>query len=173
MNEEINNKAKAIAESLWRADSEFYEAVADYIYSLRDGDDEVAEEYKYPIFKKSTYNGDIERFDGLKTRTTVFSPNNETPIGETTNIATRHSNKDYWEDVPYDRDTGLWHGCPCYAWDNGNTHYRAIYFYNAISRLAFSSSGKLKGILYKNYRAIPTEYYVEWVVEAYRTLEGI
>ena len=173
MNEEINNKAKAIAESLWRADSEFYEAVVDYIYSLRDGDDEVAEEYKYPIFKKSTYNGDIERFDGLKTRTTVFSPNNETPIGETTNIATRHSNKDYWEDVPYDRDTGLWHGQPCYAWDNDYTHYKAVFFYDAILHTAFKTNGKLGGYDYHNYEAIKPKHYTEWMIEAYRTLEGI
>jgi len=136
---------------------------------------EQEEEHKkfiYPIFKKSKVTNVIVKFIGPNEATVLFDPNNQ-HNNDSGYDWVEHTDTDSWEDVPYDKERGFWHGQPVWFWGNNDTHVRQVRFYNVKNQATFSYTGYTHGVGFGNYEAVKPEHYEDWMYEAYKTLEGI
>ena len=134
-------------------------------------------EFEYPLFMKGKNSGQIVKFTSICVGEVVWKGGFKVcdDVGHVSNSWRAHTNTTAWQQVPYDKERGLWHGQPVQVWANGITHGRVICFYDSISKNPFSSNGKKSGCEWDEYsiEAIPPEHYQPWMYEAYKTLEGI
>lgn len=159
-----------LAKKIWENNEEVATELANAIIGMRDGI-YYKPEFEYPIFKKNKQNGSIVKFISLETREIIAHGDSISEAGLPTSIP--HTNKNYWLDVPYDRERELYHGQPVYTWDKHDTHCRALKFYDALNGSIFTCSGCFNGSFYDNVEAISPEDIPDWMHEAYLTLEGI
>ncbi len=125
--------------------------------------------FEYPMaFRSKLVKDSIVLFDGIKSGN-IISKNSNYDIGHYAINWTEHTNTDAWQQIPYDKERGFYHGQMIYCWDNHFTHGVHIKFYDAIHKSTFASDGNLHGCKYDNYSAtIP-----EFMDKAYDTLEDI
>ena len=134
-------------------------------------------EFEYPLFMKSKSNGQIVKFTSIQKGEVVWKGRTVgcSNVGHVFGGWAEHTDTETWQPVPYDKERGLWHGQPVKVWNNSNTHGRNNCFYDAINKNVFSYDGTCS-IEYDNYdniEPVKPEHYEQWMLEAYKTLEGI
>jgi len=131
---------------------------------------EVEPEFTYPLFKRWKDSEAIVKFTSMTEGTTVWRGNTYAKVGYASDMLIRHtSNK--WEDVAYDLERDLWDGQPIESWDNEDTHRRHIGFYDVKNKSIYDYNGKRTRWTFDNHRALPSDRYDKWLIEAYKTLE--
>lgn len=122
-------------------------------------------EYDYPICCKGRRSGVVVLFtgEGRTTGTCLDAGGDRTSQkGESCTGWIPHTDEDVWEEIPYDRERGLYHKQPVYTWDDDN-YYSALYgFYNAVHRRLFAVNGKPLGAIYENYSSEIPEHMKEF-----------
>jgi len=131
---------------------------------------EVEPEFTYPLFKQFKDTGGIIKFTSMTKGIIVWRGNTDSKIGYVSDTFVEHTS-DIWKDVAYDSERGLWDGQPILYWDINDTHEKIIGFYDAKRKCSYSRDGHRIGWFYDNYRALPSDRYDEWIIEAYKTLE--
>ena len=130
------------------------------------------QEVEYPLFRRSKQNSSIVKFTSLSEGTVVWKGSVPySAIGHYSENWFKHTDTDTWEEVAYDRDRDLWDGQPIWCWNNDDTHVRELRFYDAVHKKAYSYTGIRANVGYKNYKAINSDHYESWMIEAYVTLE--
>ena len=124
-------------------------------------------EVSYPYFKKHINTGNVYRLsseDGMPVQI----------MGDDIGYILHHKNFNVedWVDIPYDKERNLWHGQPIMAYKDNWTHTRDFSFYSVTEECCFGVIGQGKGPYYDLYEPLPLPY-PEWLIEAYKTLEGI
>lgn len=127
------------------------------------------EESTYPIYKKHTTSNLVVKFIGLEDGI-VKNGNSTWRIADTSNVWTRHTDKDTWEDIAFDEERGLFDKQLVWCWEDDETYGRTLRFYNAKDKRSFTPDGKRSGFCFDNYEPYEGEY-PKWAKEAYRTLE--
>jgi len=129
-----------------------------------------ANKFEYPLYKRWAYNGEIVKFTSLEHgEVVVQDKDNFHEIGYIDSfIPHTHTS---WEEIPYNKKRNLFHTQAVECWDNINTHYRGLAFYNAINDCTFTYSGKLNDAVYGNYKSIPLDKVPDWMNEARATLK--
>ena len=127
-------------------------------------------EPEYPLFKRWKCNGEIVKFTSITEGITVWEGSRHSKIRYTSSSFVEHTSSK-WEDVAYDSERDLWDGQPVECWDDEETHQRAINSYDAKNKCTFDYYGKRDGLVYDNYKALPSDRYDEWILDAYKTLE--
>lgn len=128
-----------------------------------------AQEFEYPLFKRSKETGFVVKFYGLTTGVVVVT-DGTAPVGETASNWFEHTRQDLWEDVAYDRERDLFDGQLVIAHDELEPFAREIVFYDAINRCAFfKCDGDRDGYRFSDYEpfegALPN-----WAIQAYKKL---
>lgn len=122
-------------------------------------------EYDYPICCKNKRNGTIVLFTGETIDTgTCLREDEEIFIkeGETSDGLIPHTDEETWEQIPYDKELGLYHKQPVYAWDKYHTHVTVFGFYNAISKCLHGGSGESCGPKWEIYSSEIPEHMKEF-----------
>ena len=115
-------------------------------------------EFDYPLCFKSRTDNIIVLFNSLSKgiRLNGYSAGTE---GE---YLTPHTDKDLWEQIPYDTERGFYHKQPVYCWwEKRNTHSAYVRFYDAINKRTFDYTGR-EGATYGNYSATMPEHMLEF-----------
>lgn len=134
--------------------------------------DELKNETEYPVFcylfdsKKPV----IVRFDGLKSGEVIKQGYWE--FGHKADDWNNFTNTDYWKQLPYNKERGLYHTQLVWCWQNSDTHDRTLSFYNAIDDSSFRYNGNPGGLDWENYEPYQGEW-PQWAIEAHKTLEGL
>lgn len=123
-------------------------------------------ELKYPICCKSTTSDLIVLFSSLK-EGKVLRPNSSFKVGEIKDCWEPHTNTDVWEEIPYDKERGLYHKQVVYCWDSEWWLGVHIRLYNAIDKCTFSTVGDKDGLKYENYSATLPNF----MLKAHKTLK--
>lgn len=116
---------------------------------------EVSEEevkFDYPICCKHKQYNIIVLFDSLQGGKVLWT-NPDWVTDEYYYQWSSHTRKDLWEEIPYDKERGLYHGQWVWCWDNSETHSVSFRKYNAINRCTFSVKGSPNGFKFENYSA--------------------
>ena len=130
------------------------------------------QEVEYPLFMRNKENGKIVKFTSLSEGTVVWK--GSVPYSEIEYYSEswfNHTDTDVWEEVAYDEDRDLWDGQPIWCWDDECTHSRDLSFYDAVNKCVYAYDGRRVGFVHDNYKAINSDHYESWMVEAYKTLE--
>ena len=135
--------------------------------------DEIRLNYGCIIVKKNLATGNIFKFSSLTEAEKLWDCTNCLNFGFLCTNLPPHTDKSDWENVPYNKERGLWHGQPVELWDNSMSHMRYVGFYNAVDDEVFNSCGSLSGHRWENIKALPSDRYDDWIFKAYETLEGI
>ena len=106
-------------------------------------------EFDYPICCKRKDNGEIVLFTG-KTEGSALKSNHR-EFGYFSNDWFSHTNTDVWEEIPYDKERGLYHKQPVFCWDSNGFYGTDFRFYDAINKCSFSYMGNSDGLEYENY----------------------
>ncbi len=126
-------------------------------------------EFDYPMAFRSKRSKDlVVLFDRIKSGK-VISKTSDYNTGYYAFDWAKHTNTDAWQQIPYDKERGFYHGQMVYCWYNDYTHCVHTRFYDAINKCTFGYVGQLEGYDYSNYSATMPEF----MDEAYNTLEGI
>jgi len=127
--------------------------------------------FSYPLFKQWKNDGEIVKFTSMSKGVTVWDGDIRNKVGRTSSNFVHHTDNNKWKDVVYDSERDLWDGQPVECWDITDTHRRYIGFYDAKNKCSFNYAGKRTGLAYDNYKALLSNKYDEWIIEAYKTLE--
>ncbi len=119
-------------------------------------------------FKSKLVKDLIVLFDGINSGK-VISKAPSYNIGDTSTNWTEHTCTYVWQQIPYDKERGFYHGQMVYCWDSDYTHGVYIRFYDAIKKNIFGYNWNPKGTTFDNYSATMPEF----MNKAYDTLEGI
>jgi len=118
--------------------------------------------YDYPICCKSKSLGLVVLFNEPKEGLVLRSEDNEI-IPQRTIHRFKHgcANKDYWEQIPYDKERGLYHGQWVWCWDDNEFGTLSILKYDAINKRSFDYNGEGTGFIWDNYSATCPEHMKE------------
>jgi len=130
----------------------------------------VEPEFIYPLFKRWKDSGEVVLFTDMTVGITVWNGSEVENVGNVSDTFMKHTDN-RWEDVAYDPKRDLWDGQPIECWDICCTHQKIIKFYDAKNKCSYSYDGKRNGYSYSNYKALSSDRYDEWTLEAYKTLE--
>jgi len=125
-------------------------------------------EFTYPLFKQFKDTGEIILFTSMTKGIMVWEDGGN--VGYASDTLINHTDN-RWKDVAYDSERDLWDGQPIECWDSIDIHRRYIGFYDAKNRCSFNYKGRRTRLIFDNYKAISSDRYDEWILEAYRTLE--
>ncbi|MDD2267848.1 hypothetical protein [Sulfuricurvum sp.] len=131
-----------------------------------------AKECGYPKFFRHRTFGYIVKFTSLEYGELMTKCYGACEVGHNYGW-TAHTDKDVWEEIPYDKITGFYHKQLVWCWDNDNTHAKVLRFYDATNGRAFNDDGKSHGCCYDNYKPYDWScaYINKWAIEAVKTLE--
>jgi len=120
------------------------------------------EEFDYPICCKRKGNSLIVLFDALGNGKVLHTDNcKDWNVGNYHKNWIDTTNKDRWEQIPYDKERGLYHGQWVWCWDNPWTQVAQFRKYDAINKCSYTFSGREDGFKYDNYSATCPEYMKE------------
>lgn len=129
----------------------------------------VEKEFNYPIYCLSKKTKKIVKFDELKSGI-VVKQDYKHDVDFNSTFWIDHTDTDSWEQLKVCPETGFYDGQLVWCWDNEDTHYRALKFYDAINQNTFEYNGKEGVSTYDNYEAFEGNW-PEWAVDAFETLE--
>ena len=81
-----------------------------------------------------------------------------------------HTDTDVWQQLDVCPETGFYDGQLVWVWDEEDTHFRSLNFYDAKNTCTYSCDGDRDGGVYDNYEPYEGNW-PEWALEAFKTLE--
>ena len=126
-------------------------------------------EFNYPIYCKLKDSSLVVKFKGLRQGKTVVN-NAFNNVGNKSSIWQNHSETNVWQQLDVCEKTGFFDGQLVWCWDNDDTHYRILKFYDAKNKCTYIFNGKKDGCNYDNYEPFEGNY-PDWALEAFQTLE--
>ena len=127
------------------------------------------EEIKYPIYCKLKGSSLVVKFKGLRQGKTVVN-NTFNNVGNKSSIWQNHSETNVWQQLDVCEKTGFFDGQLVWCWDDVNTHYRMLRFYDVKNERTYCYDGTKGGNYYHNYEPFEGNY-PDWALEAFQTLE--
>ena len=127
------------------------------------------EEFTYPIYCKLKDSSLVIKFTGLQTGEVVVNNRHE-QVGKKFNKWIEHTDTEYWEKLDICEKTGFFNGQLVWCWDNNDTHFRRLRFYDAKNKCTYSYLGGRGGSNYDNYTPFEGNY-PDWALEAFKTLK--
>ena len=127
------------------------------------------EEIKYPIYCKLKKLLLVVKFTDLRTGEVVVNNKYEN-IGNKHNDWRRHTDTDVWQQLDVCPETGFFDGQLVWCWDNEDTHFRVLKFYDAKNKCTYQFDGTKNGGNYENYEPFEGDY-PSWALKAFQTLE--
>jgi hypothetical protein len=129
--------------------------------------------FKYPIYMQSKHNKEVVKFTSLTTGVVVVASkfSSDRSVGYRASDWVEHTNTATWQPIAFDEQLGIADKQLCECWDNGYTSGRALRFYSAKNKFAYTVEGKKAWVHYDNYLPIPYADYPDWAIEAEKTLE--
>jgi len=128
------------------------------------------EEIKYPIYCKLKDSSLVVKFTELTTGEVVVNDNRHNQVGKNFNIWTEHTDTKYWQQLDVCEKTGFFDGQLVWCWDNNQTHFKCLRFYDAKNKCTYSYNGDKDGGNYDNYEPFEGNY-PDWALEAFQSLE--
>ena len=127
------------------------------------------EEFTYPIYCKLIDSSLVIKFTGLQTGEVVVNnyPHN---VGYNGYDWINHTDKNEWQQLDVCEKTGFFDGQLVWCWDNNDTHFRVLKFYDAKNKCTYQFDGTKNGSNYDNYEPFECNY-PDWALEAFQTLE--
>ena len=127
------------------------------------------EEIAYPIYCKLKDSSLVVKFKGLRQGKTVVN-NTFNNVGNKSSIWQNHSETNVWQQLDVCEKTGFFDGQLVWCWENNQTHFKCLRFYDAKNKCTYYSDGKKDGAFYDNYAPFEGNY-PDWALEAFQTLE--
>ena len=127
------------------------------------------EEIKYPIYYKLKKSSLVVKFTGLRSGEVVVNSKYYKTKKTVTNCK-RHTDTDVWQQLDVCEKTGFFDGQLVWCWENNQTHFKCLRFYDAKNKCTYYSDGKKDGAFYDNYAPFEGNY-PDWALEAFQTLE--
>ena len=127
------------------------------------------EEIKYPIFCRFKDWSLVVKFTGLKSGKVVVN-NSYYNVGYKCDDWRIHTDTIVWKQLDVCEKTGFFDGQLVWCWDNNQTHFKCLRFYDAKNKCTYYSDGKKDGAFYENYTPFEGNY-PDWALEAFKTLE--
>lgn len=126
------------------------------------------EEFTYPIYCKLKDSSLVIKFTGLQTGEVVVNnyPHN---VGYNRYDWIKHTDKNEWQRLDVCTETGFFDGQLVWCWDNEDTHFRVLRFYDAKNKCTYQFDGNKDGSDYDNYEPFEGNY-PDWALEAFQTL---
>jgi hypothetical protein len=129
-------------------------------------------EFEYPIYMQSKRNKEVVKFTKLNTgKVVVLSDDCSASIGHVADNFVPHTDHSHWQPIVFDEERGIADKQLCECWDKDYTAGRALRFYSAKNKCAYTVDGKKACIPYDNYLPISYADYPDWAIEAEKTLE--
>ena len=127
------------------------------------------EEITYPIYYKLKKSSLVVKFTGLQSgEVVVNSKYNKTK--KTVTNCKRYTDTRFWQQLDVCEKTGFFDGQLVWCWENNQTHFKCLRFYDAKNKCTYYSDGKKDGSDYDNYEPFEGNY-PDWALEAFQTLE--
>ena len=126
-------------------------------------------EIAYPIYCKLKDSSLVVKFKGLRKGKTVVN-NTFNNVGNKSSIWQNHSETNVWQQLDVCEKTGFFDGQLVWCWNNDDTHFRYLKFYDAKNECAYLYDGDRNGSVYSNYEPFEGNY-PDWALEAFQTLE--
>ena len=127
------------------------------------------EEFTYPIYCKLKVSSLVVKFTALQTGEVVMN-NRYYSVGYKCDDWREHTDTIVWEQLDVCEKTGFFDGQLVWCWDNSDTHFRVLKFYNAKNKCTYQFNGIKNGAKYDNYEPFEGNY-PDWALEAFQTLE--
>ena len=127
------------------------------------------EEFNYPIFCKLIDSSLVVKFTELTTGEVVMN-NSYYSVGDKGNDWRIHTDTTVWQQLDVCEKTGFFDGQLVWCWENNQTHFKCLRFYDAKNKCTYYSDGKKDGAFYENYAPFEGNY-PDWALEAFKTLE--
>ena len=127
------------------------------------------EEFKYPIFCKLKDSSLVVKFTDLRTGEVVVNNINHDVRTKISDYRT-HKNTNVWQKLDVCKKTGFFDGQLVWCWDNNETHFRLLRFYDVKNKCVYQVNGNRDGVIYDNYESFEGNY-PDWALEAFQTLE--
>ena len=127
------------------------------------------EELTYPMYCKLKDSSIVVKFTGLTIGELVIG-NEYQKVGEKCNDWIKHTDTDTWQQLEVCEKTGFFDGQLIWCWDNEDTHYRILRFYEVKRKCTYQFDGTKDGCNYDNYAPFEGNY-PDWALEAFQTLE--
>ena len=127
------------------------------------------EEVKYPIYCKLKDSSLVVKFTALQTGEVLVNnyPHN---VGCNRHDWIEHTDKNEWQQLEDCEETGFFDGQLVWCWDNEDTHFRVLKFYDAKNKCTYSYNGTKGGNHFSNYKPFEGNY-PDWALDAFQTLE--
>ena len=127
------------------------------------------EEITYPVYCKLKNSSLVVKFTGLESGEVVVNtyPHN---VGDKGNDWRKHTDTTVWQQLDVCEKTGFFDGQLVWCWDNNDTHYRMLKFYDVKNECTYYYNGSKGGITYSKYEPFEGNY-PDWALEAFQTLE--
>ena len=127
------------------------------------------EEFNYPIYRKLKYSSLVVKFTKLKFGEVVVN-DKYTNIGDKITTWASHTDNTVWQQLDVCEKTGFFDGQLVWCWENNQTHFKCLRFYDAKNKCTYYSDGKKYGSFYENYEPFEGNY-PYWALEAFQTLD--
>ena len=127
------------------------------------------EESKYPVFCKNKNSSLVVRFTSLREGEVVVN-NKYQDTGDKHNDWIIDTYADTWQQLEVCEKTGFFDGQLIWCWDNEDTHYRILRFYDVKHKCTYQFDGTKDGCNYDNYAPFEGNY-PDWALDAFQTLE--
>ena len=127
------------------------------------------EEFNYPIYCKHKNSSLVVKFTGLQTGGVVVNTYTHN-VGENRYDWIKHTDENEWQRLDVCTETGFFDGQLVWCWDNVDTHFRILKFYDAKNKCTYIFNGKKDGCNCDNYEPFEGNY-PYWALEAFQTLE--
>ena len=126
----------------------------------------------YPKFFRNITHNFIAKFTALTDGVVVYD-DIVANIGDFCGKYVPHTVKALWEEVPYDKETGLYHKQLVWCWNDKDTHKKELRFYDAINKCTFTCWGGEDGAAFVNYEPcdLSCDFINKWAIEAVKTLK--
>ena len=120
-------------------------------------------EFDYPICCRAKLTGEVVVFTGIKKGEVLKVDKDEYyHLGCKSENFHPHTNKNIWEEIPYDKERGFYHKQLVYCWDNCDTHIVNMQFYDVFNGTVYAYQGSDLESFYDNYSATMPEHMKEF-----------
>ena len=127
------------------------------------------EEFNYLIYCKLKDSSLVVKFTELQSGKVVVNtyPHN---VGENRCDWIKHTDKNEWQQLDICPETGFFDGQLVWCWDDNDTYYRRLGFYDSKNKRAYDQSGKKSVYSYDNYEPFDGNS-PDWALKAFQTLK--
>ena len=125
--------------------------------------------YRYPMYCKSKNSSLVVKLTASDEGEVIVNNKNHNR-GEFRKTWSDYNKSDVWQRLDVCEETGFFDGQLVWCWENNQTHFKCLRFYDAKNKCTYYSDGKKDGAFYDNYEPFEGNY-PDWALEAFQTLE--